>query len=174
MAPKAQVETTPTNNGEIQSPTIHDKFAEYMALRAQANERDTSDAMNTISGNVLAAQTVDELWEADEGNMPGGDDVVGIEQRIFSFDIIASTDESKKNPRTGNTYLIVHAARLDNGKEFDWNTSATLIVQKLMRLEQLDAINPVDGHYVDCVVTSITTGSGNEVLKLRPVRQRAI
>jgi hypothetical protein len=172
MAKTQEVDETGIS-GDLASPTVHDKFADYMKNRATLDESiDPNTAMDAISANVLTAESEEELWDADEGSLPGGDDVVGIEQRIFGFDVRASKDETKKNIRTGNAYLVIHAARLDNGHEFDWNTSSTLIVQKLIALERLGAFS--DGNYRDCVVKATTTGSGFEVLKLARIQPRAI
>jgi hypothetical protein len=178
MADKGQVAASDAKTGDIASPTVHDRFSEYMQLRAKQDERDTGtadEAMNRISEKLLTAETEADIWDADEGSLPSAEDMVDIEQRIFGFDIVASKDEDKRNKRTGNAYLVVHAARLDNGEMVDWSTSSTLVVQKLIRFSQLSP-NPyfLDGKYLDAVVRSNTTNAGNEVYKLRPIPQRAI
>jgi hypothetical protein len=175
MAEKAQVAASDAKAGNVASPTVHDRFAEYMALRAKQDDRDTGtadEAMNRISEKLLTAETEADIWEADEGSLPSAEDMVDIEQRIFGFDIVASKDEDKRNKRTGNAYLVIHSARLDNGEMTDWSTSATLVVQKLVRFAQLGYF--LDGKYLDAVVRSNTTNAGNEVYKLRPIPQRAI
>jgi hypothetical protein len=171
MAPKAQADSTDVAtddalNGEVSTPTVHDKFAEYMALYAKANTRDAGDAQDSISERLLTAESEEDIWDADEGEMPSAEDLVNIPIRIFSFDVLTSNDPGKQNARTGNTYLVIHSARLDNGDMLDWNTSATLIVQKLMRMYNKGFLDPSANKYLDAMVTSTRTGNGFDVYKL--------
>src|SRR5712691_5535441 len=146
-----------------QSQSRLDRLAIHLAQRATVEEDDPGTAMDSIAERNLAAETLEELWDADEGGMPNGKAVVDIEQRIFTFETRKSNDPEIANPKLGNTYLIVHAARLDTGEEFAWQTSAPLLVTKLIQIERMDKLP------VDCVVRSVDLGGGNAVLRLRPL-----
>ena len=92
-----------------------DRLAVHLAQRAGVEADEPGSGMDSIAERNLAAETLEELWDADEGGMPNGKDVADIEQRIFSFETRKSNNPEISNPRLGNTYLIVHAARLDDG-----------------------------------------------------------
>lgn len=162
-------------SGTIAKTTNLDRFALYMQGRAKLDgSMREGTAMDSISERLLAA-TEEELWDVDEGGLPNGKAVADIEQRVISYEIMTGKgspgDEIYDKNKLGNTYLVVHSARLDNGKEFDWQTSAPGLVIKIVRLDQMDKLP------VDCVVRSIPIADGEPgqvVLKLRPITARAI
>lgn len=131
-------------------------------------------AMDSISERLLTASD-EELWDIDEGGLPNGKAITDIEQRILSYDVMTGKgspgDEMYEKNKLGNTYLVVHSVRLDNGAPFDWQTSAPGLVIKIVRFDQMGKLP------LDCVVRSIPIADGEPgqvVLKLRPVAARVI
>src|SRR5215469_1139742 len=132
----AEIDATVTSHGNVAKM---ERFGKHLADRAQLDksEIDGTEIAANIAANILEAKTIEDVFAADESSMPGGRDIVDLEQRIFGFDIRTSDDPDKQNPLTGNTFFVVHAARLSDLAPFDWNTSATGIVAKLYKCEQL-------------------------------------
>lgn len=165
----AEVSATVTTSGNVAKMQ---SFGKHLADRAtlDKDEIDGTEIAATMATNILGAKTLEEAFAADESSMPGGRDIVGVEQRIFGFDIRQGDDTEKSNDLIGGVFLIVHAMRLDNGAQLDWNTGATGIVAKLYKAEQLGAINTADGQgYIDCKI--ITKGNSNALsLVLLPKR----
>lgn len=143
------------------------KFGAHLADRAQLekSETDGTEIAAGIAEAVLTAKSVEDVFAVSETGIPGGRDLVGVEQRITGFDIRTSDDPEKQNALTGNTYFVVHAVRLSNGEAFDWQTSATQLVAMLYKFEQLQAF-PID-------VVIKTKGNSNALTFAR-VAQRAI
>jgi hypothetical protein len=167
MTPKAQSEDDTIVPTETRSPAKLDRFANYMTNRATQDKSDNPKGMDSILERMLTVDDED-IWDSDEGGVPAAKDMVNIEHRIFGFDIYESKDAEISNKSLGNTYLIVHAARLDTGEEYDYNTSAPLLVVKLVRLFQADKLP------VNAVIRATDLGGGKMVLKYRPVPTRAI
>jgi|SRR5271165_2295645 len=148
------------------------RFADFMAGRARLedNEGHSEDIVAQIALRTLDAKTEDEVWDADEGGMPGGKDMIDVELRITGIQYIKSKRDDIKSI-FGNTYLIVNAAKLADGKDASFNTSAPGIVTKLVKFEQLGKFS--DNGHVDGVIRNV----GDEVktiLTLKRVPVRAI
>lgn len=173
-------------NGEVALSANRAKmaaFGKWMQDRASLDKDERKESsieiQANIATNILAAKTVQEMWDADEGGIPGGRDLVNLEQRIHSFDIVQGDKEDIESPLTGGTYLLVHSTCLattpfarnnygiEIGTEFTWNTSSPGIVTKIVKLEQLNALP------ADVVIRGKDQGSGKTLLQLRPVPVRA-
>jgi hypothetical protein len=163
--PKADSKTA-----EVTPVTRMTKLASYLQTRAHSDSAEESigGGMQQIAENVLAASTPEELWDADEGGMPDGRDMADVEQRIIEFEVKKSTDPEKTKEMLGGTFLIVRCARLDNGEEVIWNTSAPLLVTKIIQAERMSMLP------LDAVIRATDLGGGKAVLKLRPVPKRTV
>jgi len=142
-------------------------FAKALQGRASVedSEIDGQEVAANIAMKVLAAETVDDIFAIGEAGMPGGRDLVDVEQRINGISVRTGKDADKTNPLVGGTYLVVDAIRLSNGEPITWDTSATQLVTQLIALEQKNAF-PIDVKIVDA--------GGKGALRLSKVAKRAI
>ncbi|SRR6266496_559036 len=170
---KGAAEVPVSENGEtsatVETVTRLNKLADYLQTRAHSDSEEESvgSGMEGIAEKVLAATTLEELWDADEGGMPDGRDMADVEQRIIEFEVRTSNDPDKAKAMLGGTFLVVRSAKLEDGEEVIWNTSAPLLVTKIIQAERLDKLP------LDCVIRATDLGGGKAVLKLRPVPKRA-
>jgi len=189
MAPKSQHANANDNSAEIistdtdgeiavigksgvaiKTPSVIDRFASTMRARAKLDESmaDKGAGMEAVMARNLQAETIEDLWDADEGGTPSAEDFADVEHRIDSFDVLSSKNEEYDTKRLGDSFLLVHGTRLDNGEEIIYNTSAALLVTKLMGFERLNALP------VDVVIRATALEGVKKVLKYRPVPKRAI
>lgn len=147
----------------------YERFIKYMQDRAETTGNQSDRGFDIAAGQmdkILAAETIEDIWDADEGGMISGQDLVDVEQRVREFVVLRSEREEFD---TGlGVYLVVSAVRLADGLAIVWNTGASGLIAKLRALEAKNALP------VDCVIKGIQTNSGNTVLKLRPVPKRAV
>lgn len=177
MAPPKQASTdTSLENpleGTIQPRTRVDRFAEYMRQRAIVDRSNrTGVPIESISERILATENAasdEEVWDSDEGGIPDGRAMVDIEQEILGYEVVASTNEDIKKASLGDTFLLIRCRRLEDGEEVIWNTSADLIVTKIMVFDRRGQIPGLK-----CVIRATDLGAGKAVLKLRPIPRRAI
>lgn len=119
---------------------------------------------------ILSAETEEEMWDADERGPLGGRNLPDVEQTILDFTVKYSRDATMRTVFVTSDgkrmYLLVSAKRLDTGEEIVWNTSAPLIVAKIMWLDQRGKLP------YDCVIRATDLGGGQAVLKLKPIPAR--
>jgi hypothetical protein len=156
--------------GQAISVTSKDKiakFANHLAQRAtvEESEIDGQEIASGIAVNILNAKDLDGVFGAAEQGLLGGRDLVGVEQRIMSYEIRKADDPEKQNELVGNTFLVVHSIRIADGIPFDWNTSATTLVTMIFKFDQLNAL-PLD-------VVIVQKGNSN-ALAFRRIANRAI
>lgn len=141
-------------------------------------------------GNILLAETEEDMWKADERGPLGGRDLAGCELHVFGFEVKfgRARDDIKTIFVTHagkQMYLLVNACRISDsgaekdrlrlpevGESFQFNTSAPRIVAKLFW--HLHHGNFDGGASVPCVIEAIDLGSGQAVIKLKPLSSRAV
>jgi len=153
------------------------KFADALKGRAEVEsaEVDGQEIAASIAEKILNAETVDDIFAISESGMPGGRDLVGVEQRIHYFTVRQGKDSDIKNDLVGGTFLVVHATKLSDGSELIWDTSATQLVAQLVALERKHAIaEQSKGKPVFPIDVMIVDVGGKGALALRPVAKRAV
>jgi len=119
------------------------KLASHLQLRAKQDEGYSQESALEIQAGiavkVLDADSIDDIFEANKVSLPGGRDLVDVEQEVTGFEVKAGGRDDIKSELTGNTYLIVSAIRLDTGEFFNWDTQSPLLVSTLIALERKDA-----------------------------------
>jgi hypothetical protein len=140
-------------------------LVEYLSERAEA---ESSDRAYQVAASqlerILSADTEEEFWDATTYVSTGGRDLEDVEMSVKSFSVHKGTDQF--NSPLGH-FIMVQAARLDNGAEFVWNTGSPLIIGQLRWLEAKQKLP------ADLVIKGTPTANGT-VLKLRPVPTRAV
>jgi len=141
---------------------------------------------------ILGAATEAEMWEADNLPRIGGRDIADVEMKLDDFTVkfgeIPDPDDPDAintifvGPRTGKQmYLLIPAVRLSPGprhtiphigvgQEFNWNTSAPLIVAKMFWLRQNGKL---PGQMAVIRETPIKGGK-QKVIKLEELAERPV
>lgn len=196
MASKAQsgdVDQTVTS-GTVAKPSPFDSLLRMMEMEATAAAEN-----NTFSGDdlvgILSAESDDDIWDADERGPLNAQDIAGCEIEIIGVTVKWSRGDSDiatpfqvrdEHGTTKKMYLIVSAVRIsdsgdnrstmrlpDIGEVFEFNTSARFVVAKIMQFYRLGRIDADTHSTLECMVRATDLGSGQAVLKLRPLPKRA-
>lgn len=145
-----------------------------MELEASSDEDTFLSPVITSLAKIQDASTEEEMWDSDELDQTGGRDLADIEQSILEYSVkySASGDSDIKSAfvdsRGRGMYLLIRSARLDNGEEFVWNTSAPLLVGKVLWLADHGKLP------AQVVIRSTELGGGKKLLKLKPIPKRAV
>lgn len=153
------------------------KFGDALTARAtvEESEIDGKEIAAQIAAKILEAESFDAIFTISEGGMPGGRDLVDVEQRIESITVRRGKNMEIVNELVGGNFLVVQAIRLDTGEPITWDTSATQLVAQLIAIEHHDAIDRQKGGkgYMPCDVKIVDVG-GKGALALRKVAKRAV
>lgn len=156
----------PGTTGVIQGPTALDKFTSYLTRRAETEQETGSyNYAEDLANRMFAAETVADLWDADEGGITAAKNLLDTELEIRGYRVLKGNRDDYDNG-TGH-YYIVDAVRLSDGAEQPFNTGALGLMIKLRAFEALDAFP------IRCFIKGVPASEGT-VLKLRPVAQRAL
>jgi hypothetical protein len=181
--------TADTASGTVESMRAYQRMIREMAGMATMDEgegRQLGDEMDAI----LSADSLDDMWEADELGQFNAKKLSGCELDILSFVVKfakeRADDEEEINspyvdPDSGKQmYLLIRSARLNDsgkfkkeirlpevGEEFTWNTSAPRIVTKIWWLLKHGYF---DNHAtVEARIEGTALGKGRSVEKLKPL-----
>ena len=148
MASKSQDVETSAANGTVTSPSPFQRLRRRMAEMAVLETAESKVSGEDVNA-ILAAETEEEMWDADELSVYNAQKLSGCDLQITGFEVRFSTgnDEDIKTPfmddKSRQMYLLVQAFRITKatekkdvvlpevGQEFTWNTSARNIVAKL-------------------------------------------
>lgn len=154
----------------VKTPPAFQTLIGRMELEASSDESTFDSPMITSMLRILEAETESEMWEADDLTQTGGRDLVDVEQSIIEYAIkfsANSTIRSAFRDQSGRgMYLLIRSARLDTGEEFVWNTSAPLLVGKILWLADHSKLP------ANVVIRGTDAGAGT-VLKLKEIPKRA-
>ena len=180
---------TRAGNGKVVSATPFKLMIQAMARDASA---DNSEFAGDDLNDILSAETMEEMWDADERPPLNFQHLAGCDISIIDFEVKfgRGTNTDIKTPFITDDgkqmYLLVKAVRLSEpeektviklpeiGAEFQANTSARFIVAKIWRAYTLGSFSATRGIPLDCHVKEIDLGGGNAVLKLRPIRNASV
>jgi hypothetical protein len=166
MAGKGQVANKPENG----VPAVFNRMLERMELAAEMPDDFPNPMISGIVG-ILEADSPEEMWESDELAQIGGRNLRDVEQRIIEYTVRYSDNQEILSPFVAPSsgrkmYLLIRSMRYDTGEEFVWNTSAPLLVGKILWLADRGMLP------ADVVIRGINLGADQWVLKLRPMPQR--
>jgi hypothetical protein len=147
-----------------------ERMLERMELAAKSEDEDFGNPMLTGIVGILEAETEEEMWDADDLAQIGGRNLRDVEQRIIGYDVRFSTNPNVqsvfKDSQGRGMYLLVRSIRYDTGAEFIWNTSAPLLVGKILWLADRDMLP------ADVVIRGTHLGGDQWVLKLKKMPER--
>lgn len=139
-------------------------FMSWLEARAIVDS-DNTDFQTEQIGAILMAETAEEMWDADESDeLDSSKDITDREMQIISYVVRKGDITDADVPY----YMVVRAARLDNGEEFQFSTGAIRLMTKIKWLGDHDELP------AECVIRAIETSKGYSVLKLRRVSPRAV
>jgi hypothetical protein len=149
------------------------QLLDRMAVEATQEDPEFGSPTVTSMLKILDASTEEEMWEADELGQTGGRDLVDVEMEIRAYQVKWSErgdiDSPFRDRESGRKmYLLIKSAKLENGDEIVWNTSAPLLVGKILWL--------ADREMLPCqaVIRGTDLGAGQALLKLKPIPKRAV
>jgi hypothetical protein len=152
-------------------PPVFRQLLGQMSLEATAEDNEFGSPMVTSVVKILSAKTEEEMWEADDLAQTGGRDLIDVEQTIIAYAIKWSNNptiqSAFKDEHNRGMYLLIRSVRMETGEEFIWNTSAPLLVGKIMWLANRELLP------YSCVIKGTDLGAGQAVLKLKRVPARA-
>jgi hypothetical protein len=153
-------------DGVITDVSPHQRFKDSLVRQAEveAPTRATDVAAAQVT-KILTAETIDDIWAADEGGVISGQDMEDVELEIHDYGLAKSADQYNTNL---GVYVLIDATRMDTGEKVIINTGSDLIIAKLAKFRQADAF-PIEG-----VIKGTPTSSGGRLLRLRPLPRRAV
>lgn len=162
-------EVQSVKSGKVVTQTPFDKFRDNLQARAKETARDKNRGSEIVKGQaekILTAQTIDDVWDADEGGTISGKAFVDVPCQILGYELAESSDEYESDL---DVYVNMRVVVLETangyspGDEVTVNVGGTLIVTKLEQFRAMDAFP------LDAVIKAY-----GRVLKLRRVGARAI
>lgn len=165
----------PKSNQPAVIPQVPPAFLQLVGqMELEATQEDDTFPSPMVDGivKILSAETEEEMWEADELAQTGGRDLQDVEQEILAYAIKYSTNptinSAFKDSQGRGMYLLIRSVRIETGEEFVWNTSAPLLVGKIMWLVNREKLP------YQCVIRGRDLGGGQSLLKLKPIPKRAV
>jgi hypothetical protein len=167
--------------GTVARPTAFAAFLAHMENLAELDTGSSGGSGERTVEAILAAESEDEMWEADEQGSLGGRNLADVEQEIQDFEVKFSNrqdiDTIFIGPETGRKmYVLIRAVRVSKssempsiavGEEFVYNTSAPALVAKLFWAR---GHGKVPGW--QAVIRATDLGGGQAVLKFKPLPER--
>lgn len=167
MAAQKSNQTVPAT----QVPPAFRLLITRMEDEASSDESSFESPMIASTLKILEAENETEMWEADELLQTGGRDLTDVEQSILEYAVKFSANSAIRSvfrdTQGRGMYLLVRSARLDTGDEFVWNTSAPLLVGKILWLADHEKLP------ANVVIRGTDAGAGT-VLKLKPIPRRTV
>lgn len=146
-------------------------FHTRMIERAGLSTDRAADVMASQGEKILAATTVEQIWNADTGGTIQMRDVPNTVWQIASFEPVTSNNPAIENSRGyymsceatylgGGTKEIVTQYGLVVGQTYALQTGADLVMYKLAMFEAADALP------IRAMILGIKTAAGRTVVKL--------
>lgn len=169
MARNSSNEVVTATENEVQK--AFQLMLNQMELAATSDDSEFTSPMVTSFVAVTMAETEEEMWDADEFEQIGGRDLEDLEQRILGYSVKFSNNQLIDTPfidsQGRKMYLLIRSAKVENGDEFVWNTSAPLVVGKVLWLANHNRIPGAEA------VIRGRGPEGSRVLMLKPLPKRA-
>lgn len=157
------------NAATAEVATMHDRFAQYLQARAEVEADIVAKQLSESQlSAILTATTPEELDTAMEMAGLIGlrmlDD--GAEIQINTFHVAPGNRPEYANSL--GVWAVMEVQLLENGQQINLDTGVERVIGFLRMCEQMDRFP------VQCHISKIGTGSGNEMITLLPLRKRAV
>lgn len=161
-------------SGNVQEMRPFEKFTAHLQRLAAHNDEGNKDVVTSSQvDKILSAESIEDVWDADEGGMYALKDLVGMELELRSAKDLPSKDETKRN-LFGTWMLMECTALVENrklgipaGDVLLINTGVPVVIAKIKAL-QGKGVDPIQ-----FIVQGVPSTSG-EMVRLRPIPSRAL
>lgn len=166
MTENAKTPAKSEKSGQVQQATPFSRFVEMIRGEAELTETfdNGSEIMADVINRVLAAETLEDAFAAQDAGLQNGKDFVDVELNVTDFSVRTSDSKYRKDGDLG-VYVRIDATRLDSGEVVQFFTGAPNIVVMLWQARKLDRLP------LECVIKGKETASG-ELLTLKPLSKR--
>jgi hypothetical protein len=155
---------------KVTAPVAFIEMCNAMAMDATNGDEEFGSPMVTGVVKILESEEESEMWDADDLAQTGGRDLIDVEQRILAYAVKYSNnptiDSIFRDSEGRRMYLLIRSTSLETGDEMVWNTSAPLLVGKIMWLAMRDKFP------ADVVIKAKDLGGGQAVLRLKQIPKR--
>jgi hypothetical protein len=160
--------------GTVQQLRPFEKFTDHLRKEAAFNDEGNKDIVTaTQVDKILTAESIEDVWDADEGGLYALKDLVGMEFELRSSKTLPSKDPTKAN--LFQVWLLLELAALTESRKLGIpigdvimvNTGVPQVIAKIKALQGL-GVTPIQ-----FMVQGVPSSSG-EMVRLRPVPTRAI
>lgn len=168
MTENAKTPAKAPKTGQVQQASPFSRFVEMIRGEAELTETfdNGSEIMADVINRVLAAETLEDAFAAQDAGLQNGKDYVDVELTVNDFSVRTSDSKYRKDGDLG-VYVRVDAVRLDTGESVQFFTGAANIVVMLWQARKLDKLP------LDCMIKGKETANG-ELLTLKPLPKRVV
>jgi hypothetical protein len=161
-------------SGEVTELRPFEKFTAHLQKEAAFNDKGNKDVVTSGQvDKILKAQSIEDVWDADEGGLYALKDLVGMEFELRSAKTLPSKDPTKAN--LFNVWLLLELTALSENRKLGIpagevlmvNTGVPQVIAKIKALQGL-GVQPIQ-----FMVQGVPSSSG-EMVRLRPIPSRAI
>jgi hypothetical protein len=155
---------------EIQGPTPFTRWKENIEARARQQKKDgsrNSKIMQDQANAILSAETVADVWAADEGGLVNGQSMVNIALEIRGYEIAEAGEQYQGGDV--DVYVNMDCVVLEQSDEYSPGDQITVNVGGLLVVTKLEMFRALNAFPVQAVIRP-----AGRALKLKPLPPRAV
>lgn len=163
------------SNGNVTTPRPYDRFRNYVSERTAEDKTDPAAVAASVGERILAAQTEDEIWDANEqGGTTRLDSLAGCELEFLpGWRFVKQTDPEMMNSLEAfiiGEAIIVASQNKDYspGQQVTYNTGVERVIATLEAFRAQELLPKV------ALVHGTDLGSGKTAISLRRPAARAV
>ena len=164
-----------TTNGAVEKARPYDRFRAYVADRTQEDKIDPEAVAASVGDRILAAQTEDEIWDANEsGGTIRLDSLAGCELEFLpGWRFVAQNDPEMMNSLSAfiiGEAIVVASPKSDfaPGQMITYNTGVERVITTLEAFRGKELLPKT------ALVHGTDLGSGKTAISLRRPAARAV
>jgi hypothetical protein len=154
----------------VTGPTPFDRWKENIEARARQTAKDGSRGsaiMRDQANKILSAETVEDVWDADDGGLVNGKSMVNVPIEIRGYEIAESGEEFRGGDV--DVYVNMDCVVLEATDDYSPGDQVTINIGGLLVVTKLEMFKSLDAFPVQAVIRP-----AGRALKLRPVGNRAV
>jgi hypothetical protein len=173
MAPSKGVASA-TTPGTVDIRKSFERYKDALVTEAgmTENEFDGQEISEQIGAKIIAADTLEAAVDAQEATGLSGQDIVGVEHEVISYDMKRTTKPDATRP----VYYLVRATALEDkprlglvvGEEFYYSVGGGNVVDVLYKARTLDRLP------LRIMLTEKGTTGDNKILLVKLLPKRVL